>query len=316
MAVRRINIDIKELEESREELNRDGIFWHINESNIYQWWAVIKGTSDTPYEFSFHFFRIMMPSNYPFEPPKFYYCTGDGLMRMNPNLYELPSNMNDPHSGGKTCLSLLNTWNGPSWTPVNSIKTILITIQAAVLVEDPLKNEPGKDKSPLVEIQAYNDLVTYKSLELGLYKQLVNPMNEFTVFLEDMNKVFLNDFENIMKKIDLLIPEMNGIKIKAGIWSNTHGVLNYVNLKQKLIDYHKSITPFHSSEPDGNKEVPCDGGTDIELKKPKKSRKAPNVSAKLYDPGYIMESSVENTPVPYIVKVRKDGVHYWAKYKG
>ena len=321
MAVRRINIDLKELEESRKELNENGIYWHINESNIFQWWAVIKGTSDTPYEFSYHFFRVMIPSNYPFEPPRFYYCTGDGKMRMNPNLYELPSNMTDPNSGGKTCLSLLNTWNGPSWTPVNSIKTILITIQAAVLVNDPLKNEPGKENSPSVEIKAYNDLVTYKSLELALYNQLVNPMEEFKVFLEDMNNSFLKDFDNIMKKIDSLIPELNGISLKAGIWSNTYGILNYVKLKEKLIQHRDSIlSPVENTvqmnDASGGGVEKKPEITSVKKSPAKKTRRAPDVSAKSKEVGFIMDSIIDGESVPYVVKVRKDGVHYWAKYKG
>ena len=44
------------------------------------------GPSDIPYIY-FYFFNIVIPKDYPFNPPKVTYCTGHGKTRFNPNLY-------------------------------------------------------------------------------------------------------------------------------------------------------------------------------------------------------------------------------------
>jgi hypothetical protein len=49
--------------------------------------------------------------DYPQKPPKVQFLTtGGGTVRFNPNLYE----------SGRVCLSLLGTWDGPSWDPGTS----------------------------------------------------------------------------------------------------------------------------------------------------------------------------------------------------
>lgn len=40
-------------------------------------------------------------------------------MRFNPNLY----------ANGKVCLSILGTWDGPSWTPGMTLSSVLLSIQ-------------------------------------------------------------------------------------------------------------------------------------------------------------------------------------------
>ena len=64
--------------------------------------------------------------------------TGNGAVRFNPNLYNC----------GKVCLSLLGTWEGPSWDPTSStLLQVLVSIQALILVPDPYFNEPGHEAS-------------------------------------------------------------------------------------------------------------------------------------------------------------------------
>ena len=56
--------------------------------NIGEFYFMIIGTEDTPYEKGFYPFRLVIPSNYPFEPPKVtIILPNDGHSRMNPNLY-------------------------------------------------------------------------------------------------------------------------------------------------------------------------------------------------------------------------------------
>lgn len=53
-----------------------------------------------------------------------------------------------PDNSGKVCLSLLGTWQGPAWKPHKStMLQVLVSIQGMILVADPIKNEPGYDKT-------------------------------------------------------------------------------------------------------------------------------------------------------------------------
>ena len=74
--------------------------------------ALMMGPPDTPYDHGLFLFELCFPDDYPHRPPKVKHTTtGNGLVRMNPNLY----------SCGKVCLSILGTWEGPGWSSVQSI---------------------------------------------------------------------------------------------------------------------------------------------------------------------------------------------------
>ncbi|KAL8754575.1 MAG: hypothetical protein Q9199_004241 [Rusavskia elegans] len=99
--------------------------------------ALIIGPKGTPYEGGLFEFDIVCGENYPAEPPSFQIVTtGQGRIQFNPNLY----------ANGKVCLSLLGTWAGgpeTKWQPYKStIASVLVSIQAMILVGWPLKNEP------------------------------------------------------------------------------------------------------------------------------------------------------------------------------
>ena len=59
--------------------------------------------------------------------------TVGGSVRFNPNLY----------TNGKVCLSVINTWGKNDWTPLQSLSSVILSIQALVFVEYPMKNEPS-----------------------------------------------------------------------------------------------------------------------------------------------------------------------------
>ncbi|KAI7898953.1 ubiquitin-conjugating enzyme/RWD-like protein [Cokeromyces recurvatus] len=78
------------------------------ESNILDWYYVIQGPPDTPYEGGEYYGRITFPAEYPFKPPSIRMTTPSG--RFQPDT-RLCLSMSDFHP---------STWN-PSW----SIATIL-----------------------------------------------------------------------------------------------------------------------------------------------------------------------------------------------
>ncbi|KAL8886425.1 MAG: hypothetical protein Q9192_006487 [Flavoplaca navasiana] len=100
--------------------------------------ALIIGPKGTPYEGGLFEFDIVCGEKYPAEPPDVQIVTtGFGKVKFNPNLY----------ANGKVCLSLLGTWPGgpeTKWQPHKStIASVLVSIQAMILVEHPLENEPA-----------------------------------------------------------------------------------------------------------------------------------------------------------------------------
>ncbi|KAK1353969.1 Ubiquitin-conjugating enzyme [Heracleum sosnowskyi] len=107
------------------------IYVRIYENRIDLLRAVIVGASGTPYHDGLFFFDFFFPAEYPNKPPLVRYKSFG--FRINPNLY----------ATGKICLSILNTWSGPSWQPnVSTVLQVLVSIQGLVLNEDPYYNEP------------------------------------------------------------------------------------------------------------------------------------------------------------------------------
>ena len=157
LAVRRITLDTKRA----LELADSGLFWIPDELELTHGWAVVCGPEGTPYDGGAFCFEVRFPDNYPFEPPTFTYLTNDGRTRFNPNLYK----------NGKVCLSLLNTWQGEQWSGVQSLSSILQSIQTAVLNEEPLRNEPGYSNMTIhADIPVYSRMVQHATLETAVLR--------------------------------------------------------------------------------------------------------------------------------------------------
>jgi ubiquitin-protein ligase len=111
-----------------------GIFVRVNENRPDMIKFMIVGPEDTPYANGCFLFDMFLPPEFPAVPPKVNLLTvGDGF-RFNPNLY----------SDGYVCLSLLGTWNGPSWdAETSTILQVLVSIQAMIMNSEPYCNEPA-----------------------------------------------------------------------------------------------------------------------------------------------------------------------------
>ena len=121
-----------------------GIYCVPDDTIVTKCHALIVGPFDTPYEGGFFYFILNFPENYPMEPPRVklwvYFVplfgfrndgpappippfismtTGGGSVRFNPNLY----------ANGKVCLSILGTWSGPSWDSIQTLGSVLLSIQ-------------------------------------------------------------------------------------------------------------------------------------------------------------------------------------------
>lgn len=183
--VRRILSDMHDL--NKEPLDKEGIFYEFNEDNITDMKALIIGPKDTPYQDGFYFFDFRFPNNYPLSPPVVVSCTQFGGVRYNPNLY----------TNGKVCLSIINTWSGPSWTPCNTIRSVLMSLVAMVFVENPLRNEPGYEKSSIKTLDEYNAIIEHENFRGSILYMLNNPPNGFEIFSKHLNKYYVDNYERI-----------------------------------------------------------------------------------------------------------------------
>ena len=215
--LKRITSEIKELENSINILEQSGIYFYYNEDNISILYAMIVGPQDTPYENGFYFFKFEYPDNYPMQPPIAKYCTQGTLpnsadnkfynIRFNPNLYVC----------GKVCLSMLNTWSGPGWVPTNTITNVLVALQALVLNEQPLVNEPGFENSTLEVLNKYRNIISYSNIKIAVIEMLKKQPKGFEVFKPKMEKIFLKNIDWYKTNI-LFFKEEQYKKLDAGVY--------------------------------------------------------------------------------------------------
>jgi len=212
LAIRRITIDIKRV----MELTDSGLFWIHDENEVNHGWAVVCAYDDTPYHGGAFCFDVRFPDNYPFEPPLFNYLTNDGQTRFNPNLYK----------NGKVCLSLLNTWQGEPWSGVQSLMSILQSIQTAVLNQDPLVNEPAHPASrdpTHPDLQIYNRMTFQATLETAILGHLTSPP-AYLVPVYDAIKAWA------LKARPALIEKARAL---AAVWDNRVETVNFYTMTTK-----------------------------------------------------------------------------------
>ena len=199
--VRRLISDIKEFSES--SLSKDGIYYKHDESNMLLGYALIIGPNDTPYAGGNFLFKFSFPLDYPYTPPTVTYHTNDGSTRFNPNLYK----------NTKVCISLLNTWKGEQWTSCQTIRSIMLTL-CSLLNDNPLLNEPGVTKFH-PDIEMYNKIIKYKTLETAIGKIISRELDEFEIFRQEINDNYIKNFNSII----LDVTDKQNIAMSCGIYN-------------------------------------------------------------------------------------------------
>ena len=228
-AIKRIAKDVKYIINNENSLSLENIYYKHDEENVFKGYGLIIGNEDTPYGYGYYFFEFNFPDNYPYSPPNVRYLTNDGTMRFNPNLY----------TNGKVCLSILNTWSGESWTSCQSINSILLTL-STILCKDPLKNEPGIQKSH-ADFEKYNYLVTYKNIEFSIFKilELVNNYDKNNLIKN--NEIEKNETKNkiVNKKNyhDIGIMYKFQSIINKNFEKNKQNIINYISKNKVKYKY-------------------------------------------------------------------------------
>ena len=220
--IKRIMKDIHILEECRNDLEKSGIYFYYDESNLGKFYFIITGEEDTPYDKGIYPFKLKIskdPVNeYPFSPPivKFI-LPNDGISRMNPNLY----------IDGKVCLSMINTWHGPGWRPTYTLDKIMLAIKALVLGEKyPLINEPGYELDSYSKINTiivnknnktneeiyyeklklYNICIEHQNFALAIIKMfLMKDEKDYKMFHKIINDFIIKNKNYYIEKLNKLI---------------------------------------------------------------------------------------------------------------
>lgn len=207
--VKRLLTDVKEL--LKNPLDKEGIYYKHDESNILKGYAYISGAIGTVYVGGNYFFTFDFPSDYPHKPPKVEFKTTDGTTRFHPNLYRT----------GKVCLSILNTWRGDQWTGCQSIRTILLTI-LSIMDSNPLLHEPGFTEAHS-DVEKYNSIVLYKNIDFCI-NQIMSSHSTcltepfYSIFKDNMISEFTKKHDHILKILENRQEESPCV-IKTGIYS-------------------------------------------------------------------------------------------------
>ena len=225
LSLKRIITDIKDI-----NLNPiEGIYINYDEKDLSIIHTLIIGPKESPYQYGIYYFTFRMPKSYPFINPDVKFKTTDGNIRFNPNMYEC----------GKVCLSILGTWSGPGWSPIQSIKSVLLSIQS-LFNDNPLINEPsyeGYNKdNPLSK--NYIEYIRYNNYNFALLEML-KQKEFYPYFNEIIKKHFLDNYKDIIEDIKKYV-HLDGTVIKTPLW-NKKIKINYSELINKFDIMFKTL---------------------------------------------------------------------------
>tara|TARA_Y200000002_G_C22534559_1_gene601222 strand:+ start:27 stop:797 length:771 start_codon:yes stop_codon:yes gene_type:complete len=223
--IKRIISDISEISSDYDPKIH---IWY-DEENITKIRALIIGPEGTPYEDGFFFFTIDIPESYPFHHPSAKFETINNKIRFNPNLYE----------EGKVCLSIIGTWNGPKWSSVQTLKSLLLSIQSLMDIH-PMINEPSFENTKFDDPRSieYNEYIRFHTYEFAIYEMLKSE-SHFPYFKDVIESYFIQNYEKIIKKLNELT-KLDGKVMKTFIWGHSIKI-NYSELITKFQELYENL---------------------------------------------------------------------------
>lgn len=138
---------LKDIQNMKENLP-EGIWLHVDDSDISQLKVTLLGPEGTPYHDGYFTFRLTIPDDYPARPPGLHYQTESTVA------YEI-SPLIDPIGG--LCLAVLN------WTPDTTLMGFVQSFQFAILNSTPYSMDEGVELTDDQKQQTdyANELVNY-----------------------------------------------------------------------------------------------------------------------------------------------------------
>nr|VZI42588.1 unnamed protein product [Spirometra erinaceieuropaei] len=110
--------------------SQNGVSLELNEQDLTDLKASIVGPRDTPFENGLFLIRLLLPTNYPTEPPKGFFITKIFHPNVNPRT-------------GEICVDTLKK----EWNPTLGLRHILLSIRCLLIVPNPesaLNEEAGR----------------------------------------------------------------------------------------------------------------------------------------------------------------------------
>ena len=120
-------------------------------NNILDWYYVLEGPKETPYEGGRYLGLIRFPPKYPFAPPM--------IKMMTPNGRFVPNQ--------RLCLSI-SDFHPESWNPIWNVGSILIGLLSFFVVEEPAS---GMEHNP-------KETTPARRMELAAHSHLFNSQDE------------------------------------------------------------------------------------------------------------------------------------------
>ena len=233
LRIKRTITDLNEISHSKgTPLWDQGIFTYYNSDNVTHITACLIGPEDTPYEYGYFGFRIKIPEEYPFKPPKVDFLTTDGSVRFNPNLYAC----------GKVCLSILGTWSGPPWTSVCTLSSVLLSLQS-LLQDCPIQNEPGWEKITKESEKSisYNSAIEHEKFRISIIDMVKNPEKYcLEPFKNLIVQNFIRKFPSIKSRL-LELEENDNKDIKSHIYSCMRMTSKYKLMLHQVNDMYNEF---------------------------------------------------------------------------
>jgi len=215
-----------------EQEESTGIYIYSNPDDMTKLQALIVGPEGTPYHGGFFLFQVRFPPNYPWQPPRVrFMTTGNGSVRFNPNFY----------SNGKVCLSILGTWTGPKWTPGQTLRCVLMSIQS-LMGENPYHNEPGYEGSSSTEaLRIYNQMILHDTLRVAVCEMMEKP-DVPKQFIPVMEKSFLNHYDFFVETCKKNV-KLNSKPVKDTLYATPScGTYRYVAILSRLEAIKKKLS--------------------------------------------------------------------------
>lgn len=246
---------IHRLKSELGEISRDslpGIFVIPDESNILMVHALLFGPEGTPYDSGFFYFLLRFPDDYPLRPPRAKLLTTDqGRTRFNPNLYK----------NGKVCLSILGTWTGPGWKAIQTLSSVLLSIQS-LMCENPYHNEPGfESERERGHSQRYNNIIQHETIRvavLGMAEDTACTATVPTLFKKLIRSTIPDQMDHFLGICDSLM-HLDGQPM-ADPFGEQRGSFQFRALRERLVALRTTLEAEESSgEEDENTDDDFDG---------------------------------------------------------
>ncbi|KAK8764246.1 hypothetical protein V5799_033144 [Amblyomma americanum] len=136
---------------------------HISpvERDITKIHALIEGTPGTPYEGGFFLFLIRCPPTYPADPPRVRFLTTDAeRVRFHMHLQQT----------GMVCLSILGTAGRSTWSPVESLSSLLSGIRS-LMGQRPYFDAFQQEFKP-GDADRYHALIQHETIRVAVCDQV------------------------------------------------------------------------------------------------------------------------------------------------